>query len=438
MAKKKTHEEYVAELAEKRPDVEVTGLYINAKTNVEHRCKIHDVYWVARPDNVLHGKCCPECAREGRRNANCMTHEEYVSRLSVENPDIEIVGEYVDAKTKSLHHCLKHDVYWDVMPNSVLYKHSGCPECAKEKFRSSMMKSQEEYINELSIKNPDVELVDECKGGKIATQHYCKIHNVLFNIRPEDALQGSGCNECKSYKLRMKKLKTEEEYIVELAEKNPFVKLVGNYHESLTPTEHLCLIHNVVWSPTPARVLSGGGCKQCGSEKISNYFMKPRQDYIEELSDKNRDVELIGEYLGGKKPTQHYCKIHNVEFVASPESVLKGRGCSHCVESKGERLVRQWLEKCDIKYKYQEPFDDCRDVLPFPFDFYLPEFNVCIEYDGKQHFEPIEYFGGQEAFEYTQKHDKIKNEYCKNNNIKLLRIPYFANVEEELNNFLFI
>ena len=63
-----------------------------------------------------------------------------------------------------------------------------------------------------------------------------------------------------------------------------------------------------------------------------------------------------------------------------------------------------------------------------------------IEYDGEQHFRPIEYFGGQKKFELQQKHDTIKNEYCKNNGIPLLRIPYFKydNIEEELNNFLFI
>ena len=73
-----------------------------------------------------------------------------------------------------------------------------------------------------------------------------------------------------------------------------------------------------------------------------------------------------------------------------------------------------------------------------PFDFYLPKYNSCIEFDGIQHYEPVEHFGGQESYDYTVKHDKIKNEYCKNNGILLLRIPYYKNVEEELNNFLFI
>ena len=69
---------------------------------------------------------------------------------------------------------------------------------------------------------------------------------------------------------------------------------------------------------------------------------------------------------------------------------------------------------------------------------YLPNNFICIEYDGGQHTKPIEHFGGAKVFERTIKHDKMKDEYCKNNGISLLRIPYFKNVEEELNNFLFI
>ena len=108
--------------------------------------------------------------------------------------------------------------------------------------------------------------------------------------------------------------------------------------------------------------------------------------------------------------------------------------------SKGELCVKLWLEENNIEYIQQYTFDNCRDKQVLPFDFYLPTFNILIEYDGELHFYPIEYFGGQEKFERQQRHDKIKNEYCEKNNIPLLRIPYYKynNIEEELNNFLFI
>lgn len=435
---KKTHEEYVAELAEKNPDIEVIGRYVNAKTNIEHHCLIHDVYWDARPDNILHGRGCPECANEKRAKSQTMSRDEYINRLADKNPTVELVGEYINARTKTLHHCLIHDVYWDTTPDRALNKMSGCPECAKEKSYIARAKTRDEYIRELNDKNPNLELVGEYKGCKVPTCHRCKIHNVLFDTMPSTALRGCGCNLCMRDKLRECHLRSEEDYIKELADKNPLVKLIGKYIDSLTPTEHICLRHNVVWKPTPARVLGGGGCIQCSSEKISEHLKKSKDEYIQELAEANPDVILVGEYNGSKIPTEHYCKEHDESFFISPASALKGCGCTHCRGSKGEKYIAKWLSEHSIEYVSQKSFEECRDKNPLPFDFYLPDYNCCIEYDGKQHYEPVEYFGGEEYLAYTQMHDAVKNQYCADNNIKLLRIPYFANVEEELNNFLFI
>lgn len=436
--KKKTQEEYVVEVAIINPNIEVVGEYIDSKTSILHKCKVDGYEWYARPTNILNGRGCPECANKNRAIKNGISREEYMELLFVKNPTIEIIGEYINARTKTLHHCLIHDIYWDAIPDKVLNEASGCSECKKEKFRVSRTKTRDEYIAELSTINPNIELTGEYTNCKTPTEHYCKIHKIFFDIAPQSTLQGHGCRGCASDKIRMKKLKTEDEYISELAEKNPNVRLIGRYHDSLTPTEHLCLIHNVIWKPTPARVLGGGGCQQCGSEKISNYFLKPKEQYIAELAVRNPDVELIGEYAGGKVPTEHYCKIHDELFLTSPDCALRGCGCLHCRGSKGEKYIGEWLDNHNIIYESQKSFVDCKDKQPLPFDFYLPDYNCCIEYDGKQHFEPIEWFGGQESLEYTQKHDNIKNEYCQNNNIKLLRIPYYTNIEEELNNFLFI
>lgn len=70
-----------------------------------------------------------------------------------------------------------------------------------------------------------------------------------------------------------------------------------------------------------------------------------------------------------------------------------------------------------------------------PFDFYLPDYNTCIEYDGELHYKAVDYFGGDDALSNTKCRDEIKTQYCKENNIKLIRIPYweFDNIEEILN-----
>lgn len=95
------------------------------------------------------------------------------------------------------------------------------------------------------------------------------------------------------------------------------------------------------------------------------------------------------------------------------------------------------MKKNKIKYKQQKTFKECKNVQVLQFDFYLPDYNCCIEYDGIQHFKPINFFGGDDFLKYIKQNDTIKNEYCKNTHIKLLRIKYDENINEKLTNYLF-
>lgn len=100
-------------------------------------------------------------------------------------------------------------------------------------------------------------------------------------------------------------------------------------------------------------------------------------------------------------------------------NVNKCYSCS-CKESLGEQRIREFLESHNIKFEQEKRFEDCRDIKPLPFDFYLPEYIMCIEFDDPHHYKNI-YFNNHEI---TKKHDKIKNEYCQKHNIDLLRISY--------------
>lgn len=149
------------------------------------------------------------------------------------------------------------------------------------------------------------------------------------------------------------------------------------------------------------------------------------------------------------------CKLLTEEYVNCDEELLmqcecgdiyttnwssfssnKNDRCEKCSlkMSKGEVVIQEYLQKNNIIFKTQFRFEDCKDKRALPFDFYLPDENIAIEFDGLQHFEPINWFGGEERFEEGKRKDKIKDEYCKNHNIKLIRIPYweFENIENIL------
>jgi len=138
------------------------------------------------------------------------------------------------------------------------------------------------------------------------------------------------------------------------------------------------------------------------------------------------------------------CNDHNVDFFQTPTNHLSGWfGCPHCTYkktriSKGEHIIKEFLEKNKIKYVFQKRFDDCKHQKTLRFDFWLPEFMTLIEYDGEQHFISVDHWGGKQGLEERQIKDKIKNDYVSENGINLLRIPYteINNISDILNDFL--
>ncbi len=119
--------------------------------------------------------------------------------------------------------------------------------------------------------------------------------------------------------------------------------------------------------------------------------------------------------------------------MQAPANHLNGNGCRSCNSSRGERQIAKFLNDNKIIFTTQQDFDGCIYVNKLLFDFYLPDKNLCIEYDGIQHFEPVKIFGGIEGFKQQQKRDKIKDVFCKSKNIKLIRISYKDDVIKILN-----
>ena len=118
------------------------------------------------------------------------------------------------------------------------------------------------------------------------------------------------------------------------------------------------------------------------------------------------------------------CEKHG-EFLQTPynHGVL-GFGCPACTASRGENKIRTFLITKSIEFTQNKTFPMCKHKKLLPFDFYLPEYNMIIEYDGKQHYEAVDHFGGEEYFKTIKMRDGIKNEYCRKENIRLIRIGY--------------
>lgn len=176
----------------------------------------------------------------------------------------------------------------------------------------------------------------------------------------------------------------------------------------------------------------------------TDYNKKRRADakrkFYNEFNKKIDNIELLSEYINSTTKIHCMCKEHNNDFFILPNKILDGQsGCQKCNSSKGEQVICDYCIAHDIIFIPQQRFDDCKDINTLPFDFYLPTYNILIEYDGEQHYHPINWGGisDEEAkrnFEIVKRHDKIKTEYCEVHNIYLIRIPYYE--KDNINNIL--
>lgn len=144
-------------------------------------------------------------------------------------------------------------------------------------------------------------------------------------------------------------------------------------------------------------------------------------------------------YINSDTPVEIVCPKHG-KFLQIPHNHLMGKGCPRCNQSHGERKIEIYLIGNNIKYETQKKFNDCINKDRLPFDFWVEDRNLLIEFDGAQHFIPVYFMGGLDKLEYVQKCDKIKDEYCLSKGIRLLRINYKdlkANrIDQILSNYL--
>ena len=190
----------------------------------------------------------------------------------------------------------------------------------------------------------------------------------------------------------------------------------------------ICSEHGI-FKQMPYSHLIGKGCCKCFAknkcESNEEFIKKAKQVHGDKY-----DYSLI-EYENVTKKMKIICKKHGI-FEQSASYQLRGIGCPICRESKGEEKISKILKIKNIKFEREKRFLDCRNILPLPFDFYISKYNMCIEFDGKQHF--IKHENWTDLID-IQKRDEIKNIYCKENNIKLYRISYkdINKIEEKLN-----
>lgn len=462
----RTAEEFLCELNEINPNVEVLGDYVDTNTNIKCRCLVCDTVWYPTPSGLFSGRGCPTCGRKKASSKLRRTHEEYVQALYEKNPSIIVLGRYINSQTKLECRCNVCSYTWEVVPQSLL-QGTGCPSCsgkltktheqfvseleeisptievlskyknAKTKLRcrcrtcghrwdgvpTSLIKgascakcngtyqrSRDEFVEELKKLAPTIEVIGEYVNTQTNVRCYCSVCNHEWTPKPSKLLQGQGCPECAAKKRGDALRKSHQQFVAEMYQVNPNITILGKYVAQNKNILCRCGVCGNEWSSLANNLLRGQGCPECGKRTIAEKLRKPHNVFVEELSSISPRIQLVGEYVSDKKKVKCKCEDCGHGWLAQPSNLLKGSGCPYCAHNQTsfvERAILLALRKIVGKDKV---LTRDRATIGRELDIYIPIYNLAIE--------PGSWYWHKDKV----KEDMEKQNLCQEKGIRLITI----------------
>lgn len=318
---------------------------------------------------------------------------------------------------------------WESSWSNLKAKNAWCPKCLKRKTSKNRNTYNIEYFKKLAIFKNGLCLSDKYINCNEKLEFQCKLGHI-WKAKPSNIVNSNTwcpiCNHISPVSI---------EDMQNLAKKKNGECLSNKYINGGIKLLWRC-DKGHEWMSIPESIHSGSWCPICANKNIPLTIRE-----MQEIA-KKRNGECLSEtYINSKTKLLWKCE-NNHQWMATPTNIKSGKWCPFCKLSQGEKIINEYLIKNSIIFEREKRFDKCKNNRKLPFDFYLPKQNICIEYDGEQHFKPIRF--NSCSNEYANKlllrvkqNDAIKNEYCTDNNIRLIRIPYTTNnIEEFLNKFI--
>jgi very-short-patch-repair endonuclease len=430
MAFKKTQEEFLAEAKAAHGERYIYDRveYKGRNYKVEIKCKIHG-YFIQWPSDHIKGRGCAECGKqksiEANRNKSFFDPEFIDKAKAIHGNKFDYSKvEYKNREKKIEIICDRHGSFFQ-HPYLHLRGH-GCRKCSKTSKDTTAIFIKK--ARKVHGKKYDYSLV-EYMGQNTAVSIGCLTHGV-FTQKANEHLKGRGCAKCSGNVRDTLKSFIKKAYKVH-GDIYDYTKV--KYVNSLTKVTIVCKEH-AEFRQVPNSHLQGRGCPECAGkgERNNDTFIRTSKQVHGDLYDYSKV-----DYKSSKTKVLIGCQRHGF-FKQMPNHHLRGVGCSKCGASHGESKIELALKSVGMAYESQRRFSECKNNKPLPFDFYVPSCNLLIEYDGKQHFEPMGFFGGEAGLRIIQKHDKIKDEFASKCGYNLLRIKYteFDRIEDILSEVL--
>lgn len=361
------------------------------------------------------------------------TEEKIISECDKKNLDFKRI-EYIQCDNRNrrcvIYSCRIHEKYGEQFKpvEKIFTIKTPCVYCNHSRLDLTLQDEiQEVSPNVLVIgKYINIDTPIECK---------CEIHDEIWKSRPSDLLKGKvGCKKCISIKKHNSKIKPIDMLKQEIKLVNPNIEFVGEYFGTHIMTDFRCLIHNKNFKSVPCNILNQTAtCPICAKRNMQIKEGLNMDDLNNAIKKNKLQMEIIDtEYINRSTPIECRCLIHNIPYKTSPRNFLykNSSGCPKCFQSAGENKLGILLKDMGFNVEPQYSFEDCKYINKLRFDYYDENKKIAFEYQGEQHYHPVN-FGGisldkaKEDFEINKKRDKIKKDYCKKNNIKLICVPYW-------------
>lgn len=334
------------------------------------------------------------------------------------------LDDYINSSTKIQVKHNKCGKVYQVTPNAFL-KGNRCPYCA-----GLIRKTDAQFKQEIKdLVGAEYTFLDTYINNhtKLRVKHNKCGHT--YKVKPNSFLQGKRCPYCFGTPK-----KTDSQF------KQEVYNLVGDEYTFLDPyTDNKTKIRVThskcghVYKVRPRDFFSKHSrCPYCYGR-----MHKTNQQFIREVYNLvGNEYTFLDNYVNdGTKIKVKHNECGHV-YRVEPSSFLRGHYCPYCNSPKGELTITKILNNLNIHFEYQKTFEGLRDTQPLSYDFYIPDQSVLIEYQGIQHYQPIDYFGGNTTFRYQQKHDKMKANYAKDHGYTLIAVPYTEDTFSKIKKYL--
>ena len=408
-------------------------------------CKLCEKEWSpyawihAKPDGT--GSKCKWCSGYGR------TIDDFINAANkVHNNKYtyERIKRY-KASSSLRAFCGKHNRAFKVRWYNHVIKGHGCRACGQEKRYNIKVEDVIKKFEQIHGEKYDYSLYTEWKGWHKTFPLICKSkehpEHIFYSTPASHFYQQTGCALCGNLSTAAKMTSTTEEFV---AKARIIHGGIFNYSKTTYGKNHrqnitiICSAHGK-FQQRPDHHLAGSGCNECKSDEAS-----ARLSYDFKKFEALANEEHLGRYSYDEKSYTTYKDLKGIRvtcpdhgsWTCQPQNHTHGRGCPKCYQSHGEREVEKFLLNKRIAFSNQKSFPGCRDKRELRFDFYLPKYSALIEYDGSQHYIERDEGPFKGQFKEIKRKDKIKNIFCKEAGIPLLRIRYDDDIASSIDDFL--